>query len=165
MKLWLPRTDWREPRDWLRPWRDRPGMFLCCCVTPNCPVCPSMPAVWNVISSGFGNDHCSNCDFWNEANQVEWVTGCIFASANQDTCGVTENRWLLRNQAGNWDLFARFGVETSAVGDTALYRLATASFDCNGTNVMPLVSVSGNCDGTVGTPCCSVPSDITIEPA
>jgi len=86
------RDDYREPRDWLRPWRDRPGFFW-----PNCPCC-------------------------NKAAQAYWQGGAIAGSISVITANKTDFGTETTSAVTSANLSqARFGVASVGNPATAAY--------------------------------------------
>lgn len=83
------RPDWRDPRDWRRPWRDPPGFFSCCC--DDCvPACtPGTATVGNVGSES--GDECTDCTnqiFFDDFSGSSLVSNGWLGSPSSSGCGA-----------------------------------------------------------------------------
>lgn len=81
--------DWREPRDWRRPWFDPPGWWPCCCVQhPDCTQCGSLLCEYLLTVSGLAssnpNDTC--CGVGNGSFVMQEVVSAI----STNPCGSDE---------------------------------------------------------------------------
>ncbi len=124
--------------------------------TDECGECSGgMAECWEFSIAGITDLACSgNCSNLNGTFLLTHVSNCRFDSDLFTSCAGTPNgaRWTLNYHSSNdqWRLVPDFG-------DVKSYRLAAASFDCLGPNVMNVFGGSTDCDDW--------PSSVTIEPA
>lgn len=139
----------------------------CLCAGPSpCQYCPDWASdangyvtkCWEVTIAGVTNGTCSVCVDFNRAWNLAHLVGCSFAEGTPNTEYCNSGQVGGVNLATEvlvgvltWRLYFRVGFTTII----AEYQLADISWDCEGPNVMSLVSSDGTCSGW--------PSTVTVE--
>jgi hypothetical protein len=154
--LRLPRADWREPRDWRRPWVDPPGMFYCdCCKGCPCPV-PD-PQFLKVVLGGLVSNGCGTCEAINGkfmylrrfTNFPCYWQICVSTSIPFDCYGVGIAYLIgFLSNTGGFSSGVEDGNMTLALGPfgpsipstCAFYTLPVKDWNCKGINTMFLVA-------------------------
>lgn len=159
--LRLPRADWREPRDWRRPWLDKPGFSGCCC-THTCAAC-SLPDILHATFSNSGK--CSGLDgksfalTW-QASTTASNLSCVAGSFAGWRLLVTDSNSCIWEMivvcvSGGGNNFMNFCLNDNAHVNKASAQ--SAAFSCSPLSVpITLVIPTGYCGA------CSVSGSWTV---
>lgn len=138
--LLLPREDWRDARDWRRPWRDKPGFSGCCCKSA-----PSSPAP-NCFSACCGPQPSSTLHLTIGAQQTP-NQGCSHATPVPGFDNQIVTMSLISQSSCIWkgDLICGSGVPPAG-------NCGGGASGCDGTNHFYFF-------------CCTHPPCVSLSPA
>lgn len=127
------------------------------CRLINTPGCVDDASIYIITVSGLTNDSCADCAAWNGTFNLKYVSGGVWKSDPSDStsCGHSagDPLWKLEHDSTTGYYYL------TAVGLAYRWRTAIASWTCNGTDTMTLVSPS-----PIPAPCSNVPSTIDAVP-
>lgn len=162
-QLLLPR-DVRDPRDWARPWVDKPGWMNkgCNCSCSSCKCADT--TYFSFVFPTRTDDSCIHCSSLAGAiiGLSPTVGGCTWNACTGPygdyscswDCGTTMTAVL--DLSGPSTAILRI----TANSVTVLYSVALSSFNCGSDTTMSLLSVSG-----AGSGFCTWPSSLVISTA
>lgn len=138
-----------------RPWP--PGFFWggcpCCSPSLDCDQCEegTGPQVWDFTLSGITNSFCGDCDDHNTTTELNYVSGCLWESAEVPSCATEV--WKFGYNAGLDSWF----LSHKNIAVILRYSIAGDDFDCEAENVLDFDFDNHN-------QCTNWPSTITITP-
>jgi hypothetical protein len=121
------------------------------------PGCEDDASIYLINVSGLANSSCASCNDWNGVFNLKYDNAGVWKSdpSSSTNCGHTagDPLWKLEYDSGAGYYYL------TAVGLAYRWRLAIASWACNGTNALSLVSPT-----PVPAPCTGVPTTINAVP-
>ena len=117
----------------------------CCICTISCCNCTEIPLAWSLSVEGVMDGTCEECEGYNGDFFLVLVDDCAWHTDDNNPCGgegsFATYQLFCDEVNQEWVLYANGTANVVA----AEYRLAFASWDCTGTNVMDYVTDDGQC--------------------